>query len=62
LIGLELDSPAAPVRAELLQRGIITGSADDPNVVRLMPPLNIPLDALDDFATTLEMSLDAVGA
>jgi acetylornithine/succinyldiaminopimelate/putrescine aminotransferase len=62
LIGLELDSPAAPVRAELLQRGIITGSADDPNVVRLMPPLNIPLDALDDFATALEMSLDAVGA
>jgi acetylornithine/succinyldiaminopimelate/putrescine aminotransferase len=62
LIGLELDAPAAPIRAELLQRGIITGSADDPNVIRLMPPLNIPLDALDDFATTLEMSLDAVGA
>lgn len=62
LIGLELDSAAAPVRAALLQRGIITGSADDANVIRLMPPLNIPLDALDDFATTLEMSLDAVGA
>lgn len=61
LIGIELDRPASPVRAELLQRGILTGSADDPNVIRLMPPLNVPLDALDEFALSLEMALDAVG-
>ncbi len=62
LIGLELDGPAAPVRADLLHRGIITGSADDPNVIRLMPPLNVPLDALADFTAALAMSLDVVGA
>lgn len=59
LIGIELDGPAAPVRAELLQRGILTGSADDPNVIRLMPPLNLPLQALDEFVLSLEMAMDA---
>lgn len=62
LIGLELDGPAAPVRADLLNRGIITGSADDPNVIRLMPPLNVPLDDLADFTAALAMSLDVVDA
>ncbi len=61
LIGVELEGPAAPVRAELFQRGILTGSADDPNVIRLMPPLNVPLDVLDEFASALEMALDAAG-
>lgn len=62
LIGLELDGPAAPVRSELLQRGIITGSADHPNLIRLMPPLNLPFEAIEEFISTLEISLEAAHA
>lgn len=62
LIGLELDGPAAPVRQQLLQREIITGSADDPNVIRLMPPLNLPLGYIEEFASALALSLDAAYA
>lgn len=62
LMGLQLDGPAAPVRKQLLQRGIITGSADHPDIIRLMPPLNLPLEALDDFASALELSMDAAHA
>ncbi len=62
LIGLELEGPTAPVRKQLLKRGIITGSADHPNVIRLMPPLNLPLESVDEFSTALELSLDAAYA
>ena len=62
LIGLELSGPSAPVRQELLRRGIITGGADQPNVIRLMPPLNLPLDAVDEFAAELELSLESAYA
>ena len=62
LIGLELDGPAAPVRKQLLQRNIITGSADHPNIIRLMPPLNLPIESIEEFASALELSLDAAHA
>ncbi len=62
LIGLELDGPAAPVRQQLLEREIITGSADHPNVIRLMPPLNLPLECIEEFASALELSMDAAHA
>lgn len=59
LIGLQLDGPSAPVRKQLLQRGILTGSADHPGIIRLMPPLNLPLESIDEFASALELSLEA---
>jgi acetylornithine aminotransferase/acetylornithine/N-succinyldiaminopimelate aminotransferase len=41
LLGLVLDRPSKPARQELLKRRIIVGGADDPNVIRLLPPLTI---------------------
>jgi acetylornithine/succinyldiaminopimelate/putrescine aminotransferase len=41
LLGLVLDRPSKPARAELLKRRIIVGGADDPNVIRLLPPLTV---------------------
>jgi len=52
LIGLELDRPAAPVLARLREQGVLAGSASHPNVIRLMPPLNTPDDAIDAFLET----------
>jgi acetylornithine/succinyldiaminopimelate/putrescine aminotransferase len=41
LLGLVLDGPSKPVRQALLAKRILVGGADDPNVIRLLPPLNI---------------------
>lgn len=57
LIGIVMDEPVAPIRSRLLEEGILTGSADDPNVIRLMPPINTPFEAIDAFAETFERIL-----
>ena len=49
LLGLALDGPAKPVLTRLREAGILAGAAADPNVIRLMPPLNTPDEALDTF-------------
>ena len=58
LLGVVLDRPSAPVRAALLEQGVITGGANDPNVIRLMPPINTPFDALDRFCEALSSALN----
>jgi acetylornithine/N-succinyldiaminopimelate aminotransferase len=40
LLGLHLDRPAAEVQRALFDRRIITGTASDPRVLRLLPPLS----------------------
>jgi acetylornithine/succinyldiaminopimelate/putrescine aminotransferase len=40
LLGLHLDRPAAEVQRALFARRIITGTASDPRVLRLLPPLS----------------------
>jgi acetylornithine/N-succinyldiaminopimelate aminotransferase len=40
LLGLHLGRPAAPVQQALFQRRIITGTASNPEVLRLLPPLS----------------------
>lgn len=40
LLGLHLERPAAEVQHALFERRIITGTAADPRVLRLLPPLN----------------------
>ena len=49
LIGLLLDKPARDVLPQLRKAGILAGSAADPNVIRLMPPLNTPQAVLQEF-------------
>ncbi|MBI4371535.1 MAG: aminotransferase class III-fold pyridoxal phosphate-dependent enzyme [Elusimicrobia bacterium] len=41
LLGLVLDGPTKDVRKALLEKKIIVGGADDPNVIRLLPPLTV---------------------
>lgn len=40
LLGLHLGRPAAPVQQELFRHRILTGTATDPEVLRLLPPLS----------------------
>ena len=37
---------------------MITGGSSDPHVMRLMPPLVTPLEAVDEFADHLREALD----
>jgi acetylornithine/succinyldiaminopimelate/putrescine aminotransferase len=37
LLGLKTSRPAKDVQAALLERGILTGTSADPNVLRLLP-------------------------
>ncbi|HLA63705.1 MAG TPA: aspartate aminotransferase family protein [Rhodothermales bacterium] len=50
LIGVVLDRPAKGVVAALRTHGVIAGGADDPAVVRLMPPLTTTDAEIDRFA------------
>ena len=38
LVGLRTTRPAKEIQAELLECGILTGTASDPQVLRLLPP------------------------
>lgn len=40
LVGLRLGRPAVPVQRALFERRVLTGTASDPEVLRLMPPLS----------------------
>jgi acetylornithine/N-succinyldiaminopimelate aminotransferase len=40
LLGLHLGRPAVEVQRELFEHRILTGSATDPQVLRLLPPLS----------------------
>lgn len=62
LIGLVLDRPTASVRQALLEHGVIVGGADNPHVIRLMPPINTPTEAVEEFASALETALEAAYA
>lgn len=53
LLGLEVRGNAKGLQARLLARGFIVGTSRDPGVLRLLPPLNTPLEALDELATAL---------
>jgi acetylornithine/succinyldiaminopimelate/putrescine aminotransferase len=54
LLGLRTRPRAAEVLAELRDRGILAGGAADPHIVRLMPPLVLPDEAVDRLARALE--------
>ena len=47
LLGLRLGRPAAPVQQALFGRRILTGTASDPDVLRLLPPLSFTLREAD---------------
>jgi acetylornithine/N-succinyldiaminopimelate aminotransferase len=54
LLGLHLDRPAAGVQRALFARRIITGTASDPMVLRLLPPLSFSAREADLLLAGLE--------
>ena len=53
LIGIEFDAPCAEIHELLLKNKIITGTSSDPNVLRLLPPLNVATGQIDMLAEVL---------
>jgi len=53
MLGLVLDRPARPVQLALFERGILVGSANDPSVLRLLPPLVLTDAEADAFLKVL---------
>jgi acetylornithine/succinyldiaminopimelate/putrescine aminotransferase len=63
LLGLVLDEglAAADVRAELLERGVLVGTSNDPRVLRLSPPLTLRPEHAERFALAFEsLSLERI--
>jgi len=57
LLGLKIDGDAAKAQADLLKRGAIVGTADEPGVLRLLPPLTLKPGHVDALADMLAPSL-----
>ncbi len=54
MLGVVLDQPSNAVRTTLWkEHGILTGSASDPNVLRILPPLTLTAAEAERFTTTL---------
>jgi len=49
LLGIEFNENAAVVHKRLLERKIITGTSSDPKVLRLLPPLCLTEEHVDEF-------------
>ncbi|HWF89829.1 MAG TPA: aspartate aminotransferase family protein [Pyrinomonadaceae bacterium] len=49
LLGIEFRENAAAVHKRLLERKIITGTSSNPKVLRLLPPLCLTEDQVDEF-------------
>jgi acetylornithine/N-succinyldiaminopimelate aminotransferase len=62
LIGIDLGYPAAPVIAALREHGILTGGADDPHVIRIMPPLNTTDADVRAFKEAFEVAIQSVAS
>ncbi len=61
MIGVVLDSPAAPLSAELLKYNLITLTAGE-NVLRLLPPLNISREEAEEGLKKIEAGLASYAA
>lgn len=55
MLGVEYDFPISKLREELVfEHKIFTGNSDNPNLLRILPPLTITKDALHSFEKALE--------
>ncbi len=58
MIGLEFDFPVAELRKKLIYKHkIFTGSAKNPNLIRILPPLTIQKKHIDAFFDALKSEL-----
>jgi acetylornithine/succinyldiaminopimelate/putrescine aminotransferase len=53
LLGIVLDRPARPVREALLAKGILVGGSDQPDVLRLLPPLVLQAREIQTFLAAM---------
>ncbi len=60
LVGLKVGVDAGKLQAKLLERGMIVGTADEPQVIRLLPPLTLKEEHVDAFADILAASIPAL--
>jgi acetylornithine/succinyldiaminopimelate/putrescine aminotransferase len=60
LIGVELRMEAQPVIRLLRESGVLVGSSGHANTLRLMPPLNTPVEVLDEFLSIFKRVLGEV--
>ncbi|MGJ8548744.1 aspartate aminotransferase family protein [Winogradskyella wichelsiae] len=59
MLGLEFDFPIADLRKKLIfNHHIFTGSAKNPNLIRILPPLTIQKKHIDVFFEALEKELN----
>jgi acetylornithine/N-succinyldiaminopimelate aminotransferase len=59
MIGLEFEMETPPLAREMLNHGILT-NATAGNVIRLVPPLNIPVEDLRRVLQVLEKSIEKI--
>ncbi|MBI5613709.1 aspartate aminotransferase family protein [Candidatus Gottesmanbacteria bacterium] len=57
LLGIMIDLPAKSIQNALIEQGVITGTSSDPNVLRIMPPLNVSKPELEKFTKMLHLVL-----
>ena len=60
LLGLKIGGEAPAAQKALLEKGFITGTADEPGVLRLLPPLTLTHTQVDSFVQALGDVLKAV--
>jgi len=60
LLGLKIAGDAPAAQKALLEKGFITGTADEPGVLRLLPPLTLTPTQVDSFVQALGDVLKAV--
>ncbi|MDT0016871.1 acetylornithine transaminase [Listeria swaminathanii] len=58
LVGIELESAAEPVVTELRERGLLILTAG-PNVLRILPPLTVSYEEMDQAVTLLKSVLES---
>ena len=60
MIGVEMNAPVGELRKKLLfEHGLFTGSSSNPNVIRLLPALNIGPKEVQQFLTTFTAVIEA---
>jgi len=61
MLGMEFDFPIARLRKELIfKQHIFTGSAKNPNLLRILPPLTIKKQHVDQFFEALKKELSNI--
>ncbi len=58
LLGIVLNVPALQVQKKLLEKGVLTGTSSNSQVLRIMPPINITNKEIDLFIKMLKKVLE----